>query len=167
MLFDDWATVHFVRAHSAVVTPLRGRKADGRPSQGPGTFKKGVLLLNAEPGIEIAILFSSSCTPGPGIGGVRRHVGEKDLAHDQLVVAATDWVWAYKHRVQNAVRVFAWSLVCAGAVKAPNWGLFPYRTNLGFGPHLGRRKRPVYPNVFSLIETQNILLDLIVDKYVL
>jgi hypothetical protein len=139
MLFYNWATEHFVRAYAAVVPPLRGREAIKRPSQRPCTFEEGILLLNAEPGIEIVIFFGSSCTAGSGIGGVRRHVCEKDLTHDQLVVAATDWVRAYKDWVQYAVRIFTWSLVCAGTIKTPYWRLFPYRNNFAFGPHLGRR----------------------------
>tara|TARA_B100000809_G_scaffold224267_1_gene234306 strand:+ start:104 stop:523 length:420 start_codon:yes stop_codon:yes gene_type:complete len=139
MLFYNWATEHFVRTYAAVVAALRGRKAIKRPSQRPGTLEEGIFLLNAEPGIEIAILFSSSCAPSSGIGWVRRHIGEKDLAHDQLVVVAADWVWAYKYRVQYAVRIFAWGLVCAGTIKTPYWRLVPYRNNFAFGPHLGRR----------------------------
>ena len=56
MGFDDWTSIDFVRSDAAVVPSLRSREAVFWPSQRLDAIEEGVLLLEAEPHIEIVVL---------------------------------------------------------------------------------------------------------------
>ena len=68
-----------------------------------------------------ALYFSATCDElGARVGRVRRHVGEKHFAHDQLVVAAADRIRANEHGLEHAVGAVAGRLIGARSVEAPD-----------------------------------------------
>src|SRR6185437_4786328 len=131
---DDLPARHLVAADPAVVGALWRRVAVDRPAQRAALLEEGVLLLHPEPRLVGGVLLGHRRTGGPGVGGVRGEVGEKDLAHHQLVVGAAEGVRADEHRVEHAVGVVASGLVGAGAVEAPDTGLLAVRDDLGLAP---------------------------------
>ena len=95
---------------------------------------------------------------GWGVGGRTR---SQDLAQDQDVRVASDWIWAGEDRPQEAVRVIALGLAGTGSVEGPHgegrasrWdGLLD---DLGLGPHLVEDDvllalETVVPNVLGLL----------------
>ncbi len=79
---------------AAVVATLGGRETGRREAEGPAALEERVLLLEAEQGLLGGELLGDAPQLGPGVGGVRGHVGEEHLAQHQDVVAAPDRVRA-------------------------------------------------------------------------
>ena len=157
VVFHGLAPEDLVRADAAVVAALGRGKAVSGPAERVSAFHKGVFLLDAEPHLEVRVLFGGGGAAGARVRGIRRHVGQHHLAHNQLVVAAPDGVGIGAHRLENAVGVFALRLVGAGAVKAPKARLFAHGYDHCLGAHMRRSVArpgvaPVYPNVFRFVK---------------
>ena len=162
VLFHHRPPVDLIGADAAVVAALRRRKAVVRPAQGLDAVKESVFLLDAEPEIHGGVLFRRRRAARPGVGRVRRHIGEQHLAHHQLVAAAAHRVRHHQHRPQHAVGIFARRLIGAGAVKAPQVGILPIGNDPPLGAQLRRGLLPVNPDVFSLVAH---CLGLRLDRY--
>ena len=151
---------HLVAAHAAVVRALGGGVADGRPTQRPAVLEEGVLLLDPEHRLLVAVPLDHLPQSGPGIGGVRGEVGQFDLTHDQLVVGAPQRVGDHEHRTQDAVGVVAQGLIGARTVESPDPGLLAVGDDFGLAAEERRWFGPVDPDVLSLIRHMySLLLD--------
>jgi hypothetical protein len=148
---DDVTAVHLVGADAAVVEALRSREATRREAERASVLEERVLLLDAEQRFLISVLAGHGLELGTGVGGVRRHVGQQDLAHDQHVRVAPQRVGTGEHRAQHAVGVLPGRLVGAGAVEAPDAQLGAVREDLGLRPQTGGRLGAVDPDVLGLV----------------
>src|SRR5690606_10069526 len=120
---DDLTAPDLVGAHTAVVRTLRAGEAALGPAERPAVLQERVLLLDAEPRLLFGVLLRDLDTRRTGVGGVRGHVGQQDLAHHEDVVAAADRIGEDGDRAEHAVGLAARRLVGARPVEAPDRGL--------------------------------------------
>src|SRR3954471_10337744 len=84
---------------------------------------------------------------------MRLGAGEHDLAHDELVIAATDRIGHSHHRLQHAVRFVTGRLLRARSIEAPDRRFLAARDDLRLRAKLLRGLRAVDPDVLSAIDT--------------
>ena len=152
VLFDEVTAVDLHGTDTAVVRALRSGETAGGEAGRPtrDRVEEGVLLLETEPGLLVAVLLHCLDGGGAGVGGVRRHVaGQQRLAEHEDVVATADRVRALEDRLQDDVGIVAGGLVGAGAVVAPDPGLSAISEDLGLGADLTSRLGAVDPQIFS------------------
>ena len=152
VLLDDVAAVDAQRAHTAVIRTLGAGEPVGREARGPlrDRVEHGVLLLETEPEVLIAVLVEDRPQLGPHIGGVRLHrLGQERLAHHHDVVAAPQRIRAGVDRLQHDIGVAAFGLVGARAVEAPDARLVAVGEDPRLGTHFGRGLGAVGPDVLS------------------
>ena len=159
MRLDNVATRHLGATNTAVVRALRGGKAHFRPSVGTAVLEQGVLLLDAEPGVEALVGGGGRDERSASVGGVRGEVGVQHFTEHQDVVATTQRVGAGEHRLEDAVRGKSRGLVGAGTVKTPDRQRSAVTNNAGLGTQLRGRQGSVRPDVFSLVSHHYLLLD--------
>ncbi len=155
---DDVTAPDLVGADAAVVRTLRAGEAALGPAERVAVLEERVLLLDAEHRLLVGVLLGRRRARGAGVGGVRGHVGEQHLAHDEDVVAAADRVRADEHRAEHAVGLLARGLVGARAVEAPDAGLVAVGDDLGLRAQQRRRLGAVDPDVLSACTNEGSLV---------
>ena len=136
-------------ADARVVLALRDREADAREAERHAIPVEEVLLLEAEPGAWIVR------NRRAGVAGVRRQVGQQDLAHDERAIGPGR-IGVDGDRLQHAVRAAAFGLARRAAVEAPQSQLVERRKALElFDLCLAAEVRDglvaVQPDVFQLV----------------
>ena len=120
MGLDDVPAKHLTGPDAAVVRTLRSGEAVARPAVGPArAVEQGVLLLEPEPVLVVAVLVEQLRGVGPEVVLVRGAVRHPGLAHDEDVVAEAERVREQGRRSEVDVRVVAGSLAGGGAVEIP------------------------------------------------
>ena len=147
----DVASGHLRSAHAAVVRALGSGEAVFGPAVGASLLEEGVLLLNAEAGLETRVGLGDLDCARAVVGRVWRAVGGENLAHHQDVIGSAQRVGDDEDRFQQTVGVCAVGLVRARSVKAPRRRRLAVGHDLGLAAQLLRGLASVNPDVLSLI----------------
>src|SRR5690606_19858043 len=110
------ATERILRANGAVVGSLRCRISFCREPKWFVSFRvpKEIFLFETKPEV-IVVIIDGSAT----VAFVRRAIGIENFAHHEEGILAP-WIGEECHRLQEAVRVAASSLLCRASIKAPD-----------------------------------------------
>src|SRR5437763_237586 len=151
MRLDDLAPEDLVAADAAVVAALRRGEAVVGPAERPVALEEGVLLLDAEPGVVLFVLFDDLAQPRSRVRPVHAAVRVQHFAEDEEVALAVQRVRDVLDRTEEKVAEMTARLHRAGAVVAPLGDVVEMLDrvdDLRLRAELGRRPLAVNPYIF-------------------